>query len=104
MKSAVINLKGHQYIVKENEELFVDHLGIKKGGKVSPDEVLAIYNDSKSVLDEKTLKKAKVVLEVIENKKGEKIRVSTYKSKSRYRKTKGFRPSLTKVKVKKIGN
>ena len=104
MKSAVINLKGHQYIVNENEELFVDHLGIKKGGKVSPDEVLAIYNDSKSVLDEKTLKKAKVVLEVIENKKGEKIRVSTYKSKSRYRKTKGFRPSLTKVKVKKIGN
>jgi len=82
----------------------VDQLSIKKGGKVSPDKILAIYNESKSFLDEKTLKKAKVVLEVIENKKGEKIRVFTYKSKSRYRKTKGFRPSLTKVKVKKIEN
>ena len=104
MKTAVISLKGHQYMVKENEEFFVDNLGVDEGNKVSPDKVLAIYNESKSALDEKSLKKAKVELEIIENIKGDKIRVSTYKSKSRYRKTKGFKPSLTKVRVKKISN
>lgn len=104
MKSAVISLKGHQYIVKENEEFFVDCLGVNEGSKVLPDEVLAVYNESKNSLDKKSLKKAKVELEVIGNTKGKKIRVFTYKSKSRYRKTKGFRPSLTKVRVKKISN
>jgi large subunit ribosomal protein L21 len=38
----------------------------------------------------------------MDNLKGEKIRVARFKSKVRYRKVRGFRPQLTKLKVGSI--
>jgi len=34
--------------------------------------------------------------------KGDKIRVARFKAKVRYRRVKGFRPKLTKIKIEKI--
>jgi large subunit ribosomal protein L21 len=48
------------------------------------------------------LEKAKVVLEVLDQVKGEKVEVLKYKAKSRYRRRYGFRPLFTKVRVKEI--
>jgi large subunit ribosomal protein L21 len=46
--------------------------------------------------------KGKVLGVITEHYKGDKIRISKFKAKVRYRKTIGFRPYYTKVKVNKI--
>ena len=49
-----------------------------------------------------TVKGASVDFESVRDYQGEKLRVSTFKAKSRYRKTKGFRAQLTDIKITKI--
>ena len=44
----------------------------------------------------------KVSAEVVDNVKGDKIRIAKFKAKSRYRKVRGFRARLTKLKIIKI--
>ncbi|HCC67697.1 TPA: hypothetical protein DEP90_00575 [Patescibacteria group bacterium] len=43
-----------------------------------------------------------MTLEIMSQKKGEKIKVFKYKAKSRYRRSYGHRPQVTRVLVKKI--
>jgi len=45
---------------------------------------------------------SKIKATVIDHLKGDKIRVARFKAKSRYRKVKGFRAQLTKIKILKI--
>ncbi|MGD8744068.1 MAG: 50S ribosomal protein L21 [Candidatus Woesebacteria bacterium] len=99
MKYAIIKVKGHQVKVKEGDELLIDKTDEKS---LSPD-VLLYVNNSKVKVGKPTLKQVKVTLKVVEPEvKGEKIHVTTYKAKSRYRRKKGFRPVFSKVKVGKI--
>ncbi|MFH1601838.1 MAG: 50S ribosomal protein L21 [Candidatus Shapirobacteria bacterium] len=105
MKQAVIDFLGHQYLVKETQTIEVDKYSGKKGDKIEIEKVLLIFDNQdkkKVVLGAPLLKSAKVEAEIIDQVKGEKIYVRRYRAKSRYRKLKGFRPSLTKLKITKI--
>jgi len=107
MKLAVIKIGKSQYPVKEGDELLVDRLKkdnkpAKKGDKIEIEEVFLFSQEGKVKIGRPRVKGAKVTLEVLEESKGKKIRVAIYKAKSRYRKTKGFRPIHTRVKVQKI--
>ncbi|MGB9911160.1 MAG: 50S ribosomal protein L21 [Microgenomates group bacterium] len=101
-KYAVIKIGGSQYKVKEGEEIEVPKIEGEKGKKLTFEEVLLV-NDGKSVnFGQPLVEKAKVEAVILEQKKGKKIRVATYKAKSRYRKVKGFRPLLTVLRIEKI--
>lgn len=99
MKYAVIAISGTQYKVEENKIITVDKLDPTLK---STDQVLLTVNEDKIVLGTPTVKGASVDFEIVKNYQGDKIRVSTYKAKSRYRKTRGFRPQLTDIKITKI--
>jgi len=98
----VIKTGGKQYLVKENSLLTVDLLDSPEKEKINL-EALAFFDEEGQNLELGTpsLKKT-VEAEVIEHLKGDKIRVAKFKSKVRYRKVKGFRPRLTKIKITKI--
>lgn len=102
MKYAVIKTGGKQYKVHEGKEVVIDKIEGKRGEKVSFDEVLLIVNGQKVEIGTPNILKAKVSGEIVEQEKGEKIRVAKFRAKSRYRRVKGFRPLLTRVKIKKI--
>lgn len=102
MKYAVIKSGGKQYKISEGDTIEVDSLK-QEPGKISFDQVL-LYVDEKNVKIGKPLVTEKVEGTLIENKKGDKLRVSKFKSKVRYRKTIGFRAHLSVVKIDKIGN
>ena len=102
MKYAVIAISGSQFKVEENQKISVDNLNLKEGEKVSTDQVLLTANDDKIKVGTPIVKDANVEFEVVKNYKGEKLTVFKYKSKSRYRKTTGFRPQLTDIKITKI--
>lgn len=99
MKYAVIAISGTQYKVEENQVITVDKLDptIK-----STDQVFLTVNDDKVILGTPTVKGASVEFELVRDYQGEKLRVSTFKAKSRYRKTRGFRAQLTDIKITKI--
>ncbi len=103
MKQVVVELQGHQYLLKEGQEFEIDRHPGKKGGKIAlKDALLYIDDQGKAKIGTPAVKGVSLELEIIKHLKGEKITVRRYRAKSRYRKVKGFRPLLTRVKVKKI--
>jgi len=102
MKYAVIRTGGKQYKVSVGDIIEIDRLP-QDDGKVVFDQVLLLVSDGQTKIGKPTLPKEKVEGKVLGNIKGEKIRVSKFKSKVRYRRVTGFRASLTKVQIEKIG-
>lgn len=102
MKYAVIAISGSQYKIEENQTITVDKIDLKEGETSSTDQVLLNVNDDKVEVGTPTVKNSSVEYKILKHYQGEKIRVFKYKSKSRYRKTQGFRPQLTDIQILKI--
>jgi large subunit ribosomal protein L21 len=101
MKLAVIQTGGKQYIVKENQELFVDNIITDKKELELP--ILLAWDDEKDDVEIGTPSlKSVAKVTVLDQLKGDKVRVMRFKAKTRYRKTTGFRPMLTKIKIVSI--
>ena len=102
MKYAVIAISGTQFKVEEGKTITVSNLNSKEGDKLKSNDILLTVNEDKVIVGNPIIKEASVEYEVLKNYKGEKLKVFTYKSKSRYHKTKGFRQQLTDIKITKI--
>ncbi len=102
MDYAIIDFSGHQYKVEPNQELIVDKINLDENKKLTIDKVLLIKNGKKVIIGKPTIEKAKITVKVLSHFKGDKIRVAKFRPKTRYRKVKGFRPLLTKIKIEKI--
>src|SRR3989344_1939416 len=102
MQYAVIRSGGKQYKVNVGDTLTIDKLSSGDKKLVVFDEVLLVVDEDKVTLGKPNIKGASVEASLIENKKGEKIRVSKFKAKVRFRKTIGFRSQLSVVKIEKI--
>jgi len=103
VKYAVIQSGGKQYRVSEGDVIEIDRLSLEKE-KVSFDNVLLLVSEGVIKIGKPFITGEKVQASLVENLKGDKIRVSKYKAKVRYRKTIGFRPFLSRVKIEKVGN
>lgn len=100
---AIIKTGGKQYQVKEGEVLTIEKLPQKAGDKIVFDKVLLIDGEEVKI-GQPLVSGAKVEAEILEQKRGPKIKVIKYKPKVRYHRKKGHRQSLTKVKILKIAN
>lgn len=100
-KMAVIKTGGKQYLIKEGDQIVVDQLNGKEKNKVDL-ETLAIFESDKNIELGTPALKQKVTAEIINQLKGDKIRIGRFKAKVRYRKVRGFRPRLSKIKILKI--
>ena len=99
---AVINTGGKQYRVKEGDVLDVEKLGVDEGGTVVFDRVLLIEDEGKVLIGTPVLPGAAVKAEVVANFKGDKVLIFKKKRRKQYRRTKGHRQELTRVKIEKI--
>ena len=102
MKYAVVSLSGSQYKVEENQVITVDNLNLKEGEKSTTDQVLLTVDGDKVTIGTPNVAKATVEFEIAKNYKDDKIKVFKYKSKSRYRRTNGFRAQVTDIKITKL--
>ncbi len=98
MKYAVIKLAGKQYKVSEG-----DIFELERQENLDF-EVLMLSDEGKVQIGTPVLKDIKISAAILDNKLGDKINVSRYRSKSRYRKNKGHRQPLSVVKIEKIGD
>ncbi|MBI2051268.1 50S ribosomal protein L21 [Candidatus Roizmanbacteria bacterium] len=99
---AVIKTGGKQYLVQEKDEIVVDKLANGKTKTVELETLAHFDTDKISVILGAPILKEKTKVQIIENLKGDKIRVARFKAKVRYRRVKGFRPQLSKIKILKI--
>lgn len=97
---AVVKIAHRQYIVEPGKTYAVDKFDGEEGDKVEL-EVLARSADGDLEFGE-PVTKGKVVVEIIEQGKGEKVTTNKFKAKSRYRRKSGHRERLTTFKVIEI--
>lgn len=102
MKYAVIAISGTQYKISENDIITVDNINLEEGVTATTDQVLLSVDEDNVTVGQPTIKDALVEYKVVKNYQGEKLRVFKYKSKSRYRKTQGFRAQLSDIQILKI--
>lgn len=102
MEYAVIRTGGKQYIVKPGDVIELDKLPVEKDKTTSFDDVLLWVNDGQVRIGTPTISDVKVKAKVLDQVKGDKIRVAKFKSKVRYRRVTGFRAQLTRVQIEKI--
>ena len=99
MKYAVITSGGKQYKVVEGQVLELDKIKAEPGSNYSLDKVLLTVDGDSVQVGAPYLENVAVVAKVLEQTKGDKIRVAKFKAKARYRKVQGFRAQLTKVEI-----
>jgi large subunit ribosomal protein L21 len=97
---AVIETGGKQYIVKKGDIFVVDRLDeALESHTFTP---LLLSDDSGTQVGVPLIDGAKVVCDVVEHLRADKIRVFKMKSKKHYHRTRGFRASQTQLKVVSI--
>jgi large subunit ribosomal protein L21 len=99
---AVIRTGGKQYKVKVGDLIDVERLGDDDGASLELEPLLVVDDDGKVTSAADDLARAKVTASVVDHHRGKKIRVFTYKNKTRQRRTLGHRQSLTRLKVETI--
>lgn len=103
MKYAVIKTGGKQYKVSEGDVIEVERLITKPNQEFSFENVLLYSSDDLLKIGKPLVDGISVKAKVLEQKRGEKIRVSKFKAKARYRRTTGHRQELSKVLIEQIG-
>lgn len=99
---AFIEVSGKQIKVKEGLKFSVFRIKNKKVGDEIEFSPLCVIDNGKTITDKKELKNIKVICEVVEEKKGEKIYVFRKTAKTGYKRGIGHRERLTVLKVKSI--
>jgi large subunit ribosomal protein L21 len=97
---AVIAFGGKQYLVEKDQVLELELMGDAK--KVELDALLVIDGDKVQV-GTPLVGGVKVLAEVVEEVKGDKIKVLRFKPKKRIKRLTGHRQHYTQVKITKIG-
>ncbi|MXV38113.1 50S ribosomal protein L21 [Flavobacteriaceae bacterium Ap0902] len=100
---AIVEIAGHQYKVKKDQQLFVNRLEGKEGDSISFDKVLLTDNGTITV-GAPVIEGAVVKAEILEHLKGDKVIVFKKKRRKGYMKKNGFRPFLTKIQITSLGD
>lgn len=100
---AVVAIGGRQYKVTVGDVIEVDRLEAKADDTITLDRVLLVSDGQKVSVGKPTVKAVAVKAKIVAQGKGEKIEVRRFKAKVRYRRHKGFRPSVTKLEILSIG-
>ena len=102
MPFAIIKTGGKQYRVTPGQTLEIEKLVAEAGTTLTFAEVLAHGAEDSMTVGVPLVSGATVTAEVVEQFRGKKIRVFTYKPKKRQRRTLGHRQSLTRIRITAI--
>lgn len=99
---AVVKTGGKQYVVREGQELSVEWLEESPVGSTVELETLLVSDEEGKAAKVGKPHAGKVTASVLEHGRDEKVLVTKYKPKSRYRRNVGHRQPFTKLKIEKI--
>ncbi len=100
---AVVETGSKQYRVQVGQLIKVDRLAGVAENEIRLEKVLMVSDEAGAVtIGTPVISGATVRATIVEQGKGEKLRVFKFKSKKRYRKTRGHRSKLTVLKIEEI--
>lgn len=99
---AIIVDGGRQYKVEEGQEFSIDYRGLGSGAEVNFDRVLALGDESGTLIGGPTLDGAKVTAEVLGVALGPKLVVQKLRRRKNSRRKTGHRQLYTMVRINKI--
>lgn len=99
---AVVQTGGKQYKVEKGSIILVEKLNAKVGEEVVLDNVLMIHDNDTVIVGRPLVENAKVIAEVLSQKRAPKVIVFKKRSKKGYKKTQGHRQYVTYLKIKDI--
>lgn len=99
---AVIKTGGKQYRVAKDDVIQVERLQADVGGRIDVAEVLMIGDGDNTTIGAPLVADAKVVAEVVEQARGEKILVFKKKRRKNHRRLNGHRQELTVLRITDI--
>lgn len=99
---AIVNIKGKQYKISENQKLFIPKLSDEVGKKVTFSDVLAYSSDDKSLQMGSPNLTMKVQATVLNHVKDDKVMVFKKKRRKNYRRTRGHRQQYTEIEINSI--
>jgi len=96
---AVIKVGALQYLVNKDDEILVDLVGDKKTLALEP---LLLFDDSNVEVGKPKVAGATVNAKVLEEVKGEKLKIMKFKAKKRVKTLTGHRQKYSKIKITSI--
>lgn len=99
---AIVKDGSHQYKVETGSVLWFEAKAGKKPGDRVEFPVLLLANGTDVAVGKPLVEGAKVIGEVVEQTRGEKIRVFKYRRRESYRRTRGHRQDYTVVRIVEI--
>ncbi|OGD23167.1 MAG: 50S ribosomal protein L21 [Candidatus Aminicenantes bacterium RBG_13_59_9] len=99
---AVILTGGKQYRVQEGDVLDIEKIGVEAGRAFEFSKVLLIADGEKIMVGTPFIANAGVRAEVLEHRKGDKVLIFKKKRRKQYRRFKGHRQQLVRVRVTDI--
>ena len=96
---AIVHISGVQTKVTPDAILDVPRLTGESGDNLTFDQVLLIGDGEKISVGRPTVKGAKVSAEIVEHLRGEKLRIFKFKRRREYRRRRGHRDALTRIRV-----
>ncbi len=101
MSHAVIRTGGKQYRVTQGDLVRIEKLEGSAGDKITFDEVLFFGGDSPK-FGSPLVAGAKVLAEIVEQGRGEKLVIFKFKKRKKYKRKNGHRQSFTAVKITEV--
>ena len=106
-RHAVVQVGSHQYYVEENAVLEVERLTPSRKAKtdakeVKLDQVLLLHDNGKAKLGQPFIPKASVTCEVLGDIKLPKVISFKFKRRKGYKRKKGHRQNVVRLRVKSI--
>lgn len=99
---AIVNIKGKQYKITQNQRVFIPKLKDDVGSKITFTDVLMFSKDDKSFQVGAPNLSMNVEVTVLGHLKDDKIVVFKKKRRKGYRRTKGHRQQYTEIEINSI--
>lgn len=100
---ATIKTSGRQFIVQEGDILIVNRYpNTQAGDAVEIGEVLLLGEGAEARIGTPLVAGASVSARILENKRGDKVRVFKKKRRKRYQRLRGHRQELSVIKIEAI--
>jgi large subunit ribosomal protein L21 len=96
---AIVNINGIQTRVEPETEIQVARLTGEPGVRLTFDKVLLVADGDSISVGQPYVPGASLTAEVLEHFRGPKIRIFKYKRRNDYRKRRGYRDDLTRLRV-----
>ena len=96
---AIVQINGIQTKVMPDETLEVPRLKGNPGDKLTFDRVMLVSDGDKIAVGQPFLQGASLAVEVVDHLKGKKLQIFKFKRRHDYRRRRGHRDQLTRIRV-----